>query len=612
VKKFIMTRYKHLLIFAFTHLLISASLAQTQPMITDPDLNGMRAIGTPANPKVPWTWNYYMDFAGYTKLAQELAKKYPDLVKVESMGKSSMGREMWVITVSDFKTGKAEQKPAFWIDGNIHANELQGTQFTMYTAWYLAESFGKVDFVTQLLKDKTFYIAPSLNPDAHENFIYKSNNQGSSRSGMIALDDDGDGSADEDGYDDLDNDGNIVMMRRKSITGRWKIDCNNPQRMVQAKPDEQGKYEMLGNEGFDNDGDGRVNEDLPGYYDPNRDWGWNWQPDYVQNGAFYFPGTLSETQNVKKFFFSHPNIAGAQSYHNFGGMFLRPPGAEEDQAYVPPADIAVYDVIGKTGERMIPGYKYYVLWKDLYTVYGGEIDFIGLGRGIFMFSNEINTSYRLFNKESNENRFANTEFEDFDRLMLMGDSYVKWKSVKHPQYGDIEIGGPKRNYIRNTPGFMLEEEGHRNMAFTILHAYHTPKLDIVDIKSRALAGGLTEVTAIVMNHRAIPTHSAHDLRFKIERPDYITLKNAEVVAGMIVENADLGLTKEQKNNPQTIEVPNIGGTVSGGGGGGFGGFGGGGGGSSNSVKVRWIVKGKADKYTVEVDSRKGGVVSKTM
>lgn len=148
------------------------------------------------------------------------------------------------------------------------------------------------------------------------------------------------------------------------------------------------------------------------------------------------------------------------------------------------------------------------------------------------------------------------------------------------------------------------------MAFTMLHAYHLPKLEIIDIKSRALANGLTEVTAIVQNQRAIPTHSAHDIRFKIERPDYITLKNAQVVAGMIVENDDLGITREQKYNPQTIEVANINGTVSGGGGGG--GFFGGGGGGGNSVKVRWIVKGKATQYTVEVNSRKGGIISKTM
>jgi hypothetical protein len=45
-------------------------------------------------------------------------------------------------------------------------------------------------------------------------------------------------------------------------------------------------------EGIDNDRDGLVNEDLIGTYDPNRDWGWNWQPNYVQNGALFYPGTL--------------------------------------------------------------------------------------------------------------------------------------------------------------------------------------------------------------------------------------------------------------------------------------------------------------------------------
>jgi hypothetical protein len=36
--------------------------------------------------------------------------------------------------------------------------------------------------------------------------------------------DNGDGLVNEDKLDDLDNDGNIVMMRRKAKTGRWKVD----------------------------------------------------------------------------------------------------------------------------------------------------------------------------------------------------------------------------------------------------------------------------------------------------------------------------------------------------------------------------------------------------
>ncbi|WP_234735155.1 M14 family metallopeptidase [Tellurirhabdus bombi] len=587
---------KKLLILAFSlcsYLAFAQQKTNSKEQAISDELTGLRAIGSPANPKVPMRWNHYNDYAGIAKFCQDMAKAHPNLVKVESMGKTFQGRDLWVMVVSDFKTGNPERKPGFYIDGNIHSNELQGSEIAMYTAWYLAENFGNVEFITNLLKDKTFYIAPSINPDAREDFIRKPNNANSPRSGMMPLDDDGDGYVDEDGYDDLDGDGNIVQMRRKSPLGRWKQDPNDPLRLIPAKADEPGEYEILGYEGIDNDGDGLVNEDGAGRYDPNRDWGWSWQPDYIQGGALFYPGTLPETQAIKKYIMSHPNIAGAQSYHNYGGMFLRGPGAEEDQQYYASSDIAVYDVIGKLGEKIIPGYNYYVIHKDLYTVYGGEIDWLALGRGIFTFSNELMTSYLLYRqKATDDNRFQNDEFNQFSKYLLFDDAYVPWKSFKHPQYGDIEIGGSKKNYVRNHPGFMLEEDAHRNMAFTLYHANQTPKLDIQNISSRSLDNGLTEVTAVIINQRVIPTHSAHDVRFKIERPDYITLKGGNVVAAMIVENADLGLTREQKNNPATIEVPSIPGM--------------------GNVKVRWIVKGNPGKYTVSVDSRKGGVVEKTM
>jgi hypothetical protein len=61
--------------------------------------------------------------------------------------------------------------------------------------------------------------------------------------------------------DDLDNDGNIVMMREKSKNRTLESRSQIPSRMYQVKGDEIGEYEMLGYEGIDNDRDGLVNED---------------------------------------------------------------------------------------------------------------------------------------------------------------------------------------------------------------------------------------------------------------------------------------------------------------------------------------------------------------
>lgn len=552
------------------------------------DIPGLRAVGSPANPKVPMNWSRYHDNKQIEQFCKDLQKAYPNLVKYESIGKSFEGRDILVLTITDFKEGEATRKPGMWIDGNIHANELQGSEISMYTAWYLVENYHQVDFIRDLLKDKVFYIAPTINPDSRDYFIYEPNTMHSSRTGRRPFDNDGDGEVAEDLYDDLDGDGHIVMMRRKSKTGRWKVDPEQPNRMILAKPGEAGEYEMLGFEGIDNDGDGLVNEDITGTYDPNRDWGWNWQPSYVQGGALFYPGTLPETQAVKNFFYKHKNIAGAQSYHNYGGMILRGPGAADDEKYYSRKDVQVYDALGKVGERMLPGYDYIVIHKDLYTVFGGEIDFIALGRGVYTFSNELMTTYKLFNEKGAGGLRQSDEYFEFDKLLLFGDAYVPWKKYDHPQFGEIEIGGAKKNYTRNHPGFLLLEDGHRNAAFTIYHAYHMPKIELLDVEAKAVGGNVYEVNATVWNSRIIPTRSDHDVKNMISRPDHVRLEGVEVLAGMRVIDNDFNVTKEQKFKPNQIEVETIEGM--------------------GAVKVRWLVKGKPTGAKIIVDSEKGGVV----
>ena len=542
-----------------------------------------KASGSPVNPKVAMSWNRYNDHAGITEICKKIAAAHPDLAKLESIGKSFQGRDIWCLTITDFKKGEAGKKPAMYIDGNIHSNEVQGSEFALYAAWYLTETFGDTKFVQELLGDKVFYIVPTINPDGRDSYFHAPNTANSPRSGVIAVDNDRDGQVDEDGYDDLDADNEILMMRRKNPKGRYRVDPADSRRLIQVGPDEKGEYELLGLEGKDNDNDGLVNED--GYtfeYDPNRDWGWGWQPNYIQNGAYKYPFSLPESRAVRDFVMKHPNIAGAQSYHNSGGMILRGPGDPTDLVTYNAQDVQVYDIIAKKGEELVPGYKYLVVYKDLYSAYGGELDWFYGGRGIYTYSNELWTSYLMFHKDASDN--ANYQF---DQYLLFKDAFVDWHEFNHPQYGKIEIGGFKKNFGRAHPGFLLEGDAHRNMSFTIYHAYHTPRLAIDTIIEKDLGGGLKQVTATISNSRIMPTHSSQDLKYKIERPDIISLSGAEVVAGMVVENKDLDITTEQKNDPASILVRNIPGL--------------------SSVVVRWIVQG-GGKYTVTVDSRKGGTV----
>jgi hypothetical protein len=550
--------------------------------------NFLAAAGSPPNPKVPISWNRYHDYAGLVELYKKLAAAHPDLITMESVGKSYNGRDIYVLTVSDRKKGiPVDRKPAIYIDGGIHANEIQTSEFALYVAWYLAEMHHAGNaFVRELLEDKTFYIAPSISPDSRENFFHAGNTQHSSRTGQVPVDNDRDGQVDEDDFDDLDGDGHITMMRRKSPYGEYIVDPNDPRRMIRVAPGQKGEYELLGNEGLDNDGDGLVNEDGIGGYDPNRDWGWGWQPNFIQNGAYKYPFSLPENRAIGNFIMSKRNISAGQNFHNNGGMILRGPGAEEDVNIFNQSDIRVYDALGKKGEEMIPGYRYIVTYKDLYSVYGGQLDWMHATQGIYAFCNELWNTEMLFLGASSGD--SQTQQYAADRLLLMEDSFVPWKKYNHPTYGEVEIGGFKKTYGRLHPGFLLEADAHRNAAFTIYHAYHTPKLSVDSIEVKEVGNGLKEVTAVIKNERIIPTNSAWSVMNKLEVPDLVSLTGGTVVSGMIVQNRDLGLTTEQKRDPANIKVNTIPG--------------------NGYVTVRWLVKG-GKEYTITVDSKKGGIAT---
>jgi hypothetical protein len=556
--------------------------------------SALKAMGAPNNPTVEIAWNRYYDWKQIGDICQRLAAAHPNTIHIGSIGKSVEGRELFLLTVTDFTSGVDDKKPAMYIDGNIHSNEIQGAEVALYTAWYLAENQSAIPWITALLQQRTFYIVPTINPDARDFFIHHPNTPHSPRTGMLPRDDDGDGLIDEDGFDDLDGDGNIVLMRRSDPNGRWKQDSDDPRLMIQAKPDETGAYTIIDWEGIDNDGDGQVNEDGPGYYDANRNWGWNWQPSYVQDGADQYPFSIPENRAVADFIMHHPNIGAAQSYHNAGGLLVRGPGSQSDLATYHADDVRCYDFLAKLGEEMLPDYRYVVLYKDMYEVYGGELEWFYGANGIFTFTNELWTSFDYFRKPGDEagNWFgAQKEVYRFDKLLLFEEGIVPWKKIHHPQFGNIEIGGPKKNWTRTAPSFLIEDMCHRNMAFTLFHAYHLPCISIDSVHVEKLAADTYTLDVIVRNSRVLPTRTAHEVANRISPPDYLTIsgKKLNVLAGMLVDDVDLNKTTEQRYQPEQLAVSSIPGM--------------------STVRARWIFSG-ALPVTVTVNAARGGIIKK--
>ena len=94
-------------------------------------------------------------------------------------------------------------RPAVYIDGNHHGNEVASGEVPLYLIDYLLKNYTRYRTVHRLLNTRTLYIIPRVNPDAAEWYFRGVAIRGSVRSD----DNDGDGRFDEDPPDDLDGDG---------------------------------------------------------------------------------------------------------------------------------------------------------------------------------------------------------------------------------------------------------------------------------------------------------------------------------------------------------------------------------------------------------------------
>lgn len=565
----------------------SAQISDRKPDDSDPAKHSYPALGIGAKRKVNVEWNRFYDHAGLGAILARLHKQFPELTKLYSIGKSVEGRDLWCLEVTSRK-GDAKRKPGMYIDGNIHGNEVQGGEAVAYTAWYLCHQYGNLEKVTELLDRCVFYLFPTINPDGRDHWLKEANTAHSSRSGVKPLDNDRDGVADEDDTEDLDGDGAITQMRIKDPNGRWKPHPQYPEQlMIPVGPEERGEYTLLGQEGIDNDGDGQVNEDGRGGYDMNRNWAWDWQPAYLQFGAHEYPFSLPETRAISEFLESHRNVAALQTYHNAGGMILRAPGREG--GVMRGGDERVHLQISQRGEKMLPAYRAMVVWKDLYTVWGGEFDWTYGALGIVSLSNEL---WSMRNLDRGAAAPSGEDGAAFLRYVLLNDGVVKWHPYTHPTFGQIEIGGTKKTWSRVPPSFLLEEECHRNMAFTLYHADQMPLLTLNEVLMEKMDDGLFKVVVTVENRRLIPTRTEQDVINKINTPDLFLLKgdNVKVISAGRVTDRFSNRFEAVERRPERVEVPTIPGI--------------------GLVRVQFVVSGNG-RFTITVDSVKGGVLEAT-
>jgi murein tripeptide amidase MpaA len=547
----------------------------------------------------------FVRFRELTELLDGLAAARPDLVELSEIGRSHEDRPILLATVTNTATGPHHEKPALWIDANIHATEHTGGTASLHLLHKLITEHGTDPDVTRVLDTRCFYIVPRMNPDGVElalgerpRFVRSSAREWprtDQQDGLIA--------------EDMDGDGRILTMRVPDRNGTWKAYFDDPRLLVPRDPTEDGDgpYYRLLPEGRIQNYDGVTINHAPPLagLDMNRNYPVEWRTEGEQTGAGPYPTSEPEIRAVVQAIVDRPNITAFIQYHTMSGVHLRPYGTKSDEG-LPTFDLRVFKEIGNKGTELT-GYPNVSVYHDFRydpkdNITGVADDWAYDHLGVFAWTTEFWSPMRAAGITDYKfiEWWSDHPFEDDLKMLAWadevtpGEGYVDWYPYDHPDLGPVELGGWNNQLIiRNPPPHLLAQEVAPHADWAIWHLLISPLLRLRSTEVEALGDGAWRVRVVVENTGWLPTNVTQKA---IER------KAVRPIEARIV--ADSGVTVIGKD---ALELGQLAGRV------GkhsmLGGFGGTTDPTVDRAKAEWVVRGPAGATVqVEVWSPRAGVV----
>lgn len=557
--------------------------------------------------KTTFQYDHYYKYDELEKDLKYFAEKYPELCDLEVICVTEEKRNVYAMTITNKKTGKALDKPAFHIDGNTHAGEVTGSMAAMHAIDVLLNGYGEDKVITTILDRMTIYVVPRISPDGAETYlttpysIRSVNRVHNPQEGGVR-------------NEDLDGDGVIRMMRIPTPYGAWKKDKENPSLMVRRDPSDadgefydiypEGQFEpFVGDENLK-----KKKEDWT--LDFNRNYPYGWFPENRQAGAGKYPLSNPETKAMADWVIEHPNICGVSTNHTSGGVILYPPGTKSASA-ASQKDIKQFIEIANMGKEEL-GYEplniYDSFIADPQNYDSGAFDdWCYQSQGIVAYTVELwDLAKRagvplIFNARATES--VSDMMKRFVACMKWVNEnapeyYEDWKPFHHETFGDIEIGGFNFKFTQqNPPESFLNGVLEQMTRFMIRFAQVVPRLTVDTLKAEKVTDGVYKVTAIVGNLGYLPTNLTEEAtNLRISKPVEVKISGCKVVSGL--ETTDIGnLEGYGSTRTGTSFYGNISTMEN----------------AHARKKLEWVVQADADtEITVSCSQEKAGKASKTI
>jgi len=116
--------------------------------------------------------HWYHSWATLTVDLDAWAADHPDIVKKTSAGETELGRDQWIVQISDWSNetkADGSEKDVVYIDGGHHGNEHLGTELAFLTAQYYIEGWaaGNEEAI-RVLQNTELHIMVMLNADGND------------------------------------------------------------------------------------------------------------------------------------------------------------------------------------------------------------------------------------------------------------------------------------------------------------------------------------------------------------------------------------------------------------------------------------------------------------
>lgn len=457
--------------------------------------------------------------------ARALADAHPAFCRAGSIGRTGQGRDIHLLTLTDFDSGAPFERPAYLIHGGIHAHEPASAHGPLYTAHRLLADHERGGLLSRVV----IYLIPRLCPDASE-FCIATTARIRSRTDFL------DRAPNTIYAADIDGDGAILTIRQEHPDGTCVCDPAEPRLLVDRRPTSRGPFYRVFPEGLINDWDGSDDIRIGGLhafypgspelhagrsFDFNRNWSHDWRHEGEQQGAGDYPFSEPEMRSLADFIFKQPKLCGILGYHCGSASIIRPPAwgpredldadddalleeiAQEGAAAIDSPAVAISDPTGsdrrgagKRGHAL--GFAYHQLGIPGFEVELGTI------------VNAAGVSPREWHERSGDPDEVDAMYRQLLRWWDAGGRrhrvFEPWRRFDHPQLGPVELGGLLYTAIDNPLVPALEPMVAGAYRFTRSFVERHPRVQAESVEVTGVGGDACRIRARIANRGRLPTN----------------------------------------------------------------------------------------------------------